>query len=167
MDNCWPHFLRDVDNPEHGGVPRNFRPQQRNPDLDPRVISSLLCDLNIVGGVSAAVNDGRQQERSRSANGDVPGVELRPRCGWVCCGEDLISLSFSVSLVLSLSLLSRFLRPREPNRFLSECGFSCCSNRSWQNRLSCGQMGSRLSFCFSESVCFRRKSNRKQKNNYL
>ena len=59
MDNRWPHFLRDVDNPKHGGVPRNFRPQQRN-HLDPRMTSSLLCDLNIVGGVSAVVNDGEK-----------------------------------------------------------------------------------------------------------
>ena len=43
--------------PEHGGVPRNFRPKQRNPDLDPRVTSSLLCDLSIVADVSAAMND--------------------------------------------------------------------------------------------------------------
>jgi hypothetical protein len=109
----------------------------------------------------------RRQELSRFANGDVPEVELRPRCGWVSCGEDLISLSFSVSLVHSLSLLSRFLRPREPNRFLPEWGFSCCSNKSRQNRLSCGQMGSRSSFCFNESVCFQRKSNRKQKKKQL
>ncbi len=46
-----------VDNPEHGGVPRNFRPKQPNPDLDPRVTSSLLCDLSIVANVSAAMND--------------------------------------------------------------------------------------------------------------
>ena len=59
MDNRWPHFLRDVDNLEHGGVPRNFRPQQRN-HLNPRVTGSLLCDLNIVGGVSAVVNDGEE-----------------------------------------------------------------------------------------------------------
>ena len=49
-----------MDNPEHGGVPQNFRPKQRNPDLDPRVTSSLLCDLNIVGGVSVAMNDGEE-----------------------------------------------------------------------------------------------------------
>ena len=65
MDNRWPHFLRAVDNPEHGGVPRNFRPKQRNPDLDPRVTSSLLCDLNIVADVSAAMNDCEEGERER------------------------------------------------------------------------------------------------------
>uniref|UniRef100_A0A2N9F9I6 Uncharacterized protein n=1 Tax=Fagus sylvatica TaxID=28930 RepID=A0A2N9F9I6_FAGSY len=34
--------------------------------------------------------------KSYPANGEVPGVELRPQCGWVSCGEDLISLSFSL-----------------------------------------------------------------------